>query len=200
MRLTRKFLTAAGALSVAGVVGLGFASPAFADTATWPISYHTNPGLVQVGTATVIRNGNHVEVQISLNSGDSFAGTSNDLQICASTAAFTARVDGTSGCAGVPNGQFQQYTETGQTADVQFDLGSAFNGGPAYLQIHLNTIDNGVANTSMVNAPNDNQPIYGNVPTDPLPVAAIGAVGLAGGLGGVLFFMQRRRSKANAVA
>ena len=199
MRLTRKFLKTAGAMSMVGVVGLGFATPAFADTNTWPIEYHSVPVATKIGTATVVRAANVVDVKIAMTATNTFTSTSPNLIICASTSPFTTKVNPSS-CStsgGTPNGDLMQYTESGATANVSFTLPAAFDNVAAYLQIHLNTLDCDVANTSMVNPPNDNTPLYGNVATDPLPIAAAGALGLAGALGGVLFFLQRRRPAAS---
>ena len=203
MKIIHRLAMTAAALSAvggAGLLSLATAGPASADTATWAIDYHTAGGLVQDGTATVIRTGNTVEVKINMLSGSTFGSTTPNLQICASTVAFTARVSGNSGCTGSTNGEWFSYTESGAAADVTFTLGSAFTNTAGYLQIHVNSDDNGTANTSMANPPNDDPSIFGNVPTDPLPIAAIGAVGLAGGLGGILYLMQRRRRPAAVTA
>lgn len=204
MNITRKLCIAGAGLSALGASAFGLvavAGPASADTNNWTIAYHSNDGPVANGTATVMRTGDTVVVKITLDSQSTFNGeVSPNLQICASTTAFTSKVAGKDGCTSTTNGEWFSYTESGSSADVKFSLDSAYNNETGYLQIHLNTLDNGVANTSMVNPTDDSTPIYGNVKTTPLPVTAVGALGIAAGVGGVFVAMQRRRRRHGAGA
>jgi hypothetical protein len=199
--MLRKFLILTAAASVVAVAGL--ATPALASS-TIPIGFQSSggQGWTQNGTATITRSGSSVTVAISLNAGSAFSGAAGDLQICASTQAFTSKVNMTS-CNAMPSGQFSQYTESGSTATETITLGTGFS-GVAYLQIHLNTIDNTVANTSEVNPVDNSTPLYGNVAVNPdgteVPVGAIGAIGLAAIVGLAFVVLQRRRRRPPVVA
>src|SRR5258708_1987333 len=98
-----------------------------------------------------------VNLSVTLTGGSTFDSLfSPNLQVCANTVAFTAKVTPSSCASLFPAGQYFSKTESGTTATETFTLSSAFSGQPACLQIHLNTNDpqsttGTTENTSMAN-------------------------------------------------
>ena len=193
MNLTSKLAIAGSSMAMAA--SLLAATPASADTNTYTVAYGAQN--TANGTSTVDRTNNDVVITVNFSSGSTFGSVSPNVQICASTTAFTSRVN-PSQCLGTPHGEYFSFNGTGSGGTFSLTLGAPFTSTVGYLQIHFNTLDNGVANTSYVDPHLNSVPTYDNVPTDPLPVEAAGALGLAAVAGGTLAFMQRRKRRALA--
>lgn len=196
MKKTYKLAAASAGITAAA---LTMATPAFAA-----FSVGTAYGSMDTvnGSATIDRTGLSVLVTIHLSPGSTFASTTANLQICASTQPFTARASGNANCGAVPNGEFASYNETGGASSAMetFNLNPIFNGQTAYLQIHASTLDGGVANTTFA-CWQDGGPFYGNCAVNndgtQLPVSAIGGIGAAFvGAGGLALRQRRRRNRS----
>lgn len=192
-----------GAFLTAAVSLLAFAQPAgAATTVTVQTAYGSKA--TPNGSAVLTRTGNTVTVAITLQSGSTFSGAVNDLQICASLTAFTSKVNPPA----CPLQPAPQFTETGSSATETVTLPNTFTGQTAYFQVHLNTIDNGVPNTTEANPVPGSDPLYGNVtvpsdaPGTTVPVGAVGGLGVAGLAATGLVVAQRRsrRGKSSAAA
>jgi hypothetical protein len=185
-------------LAVAGVLTVAFGPSAGADSPT-VVNAAIGQGSTgtDVGDATLTRtlNGNGTEtltVDLAVPGGDI-----SEVLVCVSTTAWTSRASG-SDC------QFIVEHLSGTTFHRDFDLAKTYVGSTIYVQVHVvNGSDTAFACWHAGSAGKSNS-FYGNceVPTGdtPVPVGAIGVVGLSGGLAIVFAGVQlsRRRSRTAA--
>lgn len=185
--MIKKTLALAGAmLIVASVVTIAFGSAAQADgptTVDATIGQGSNG--VTIGDASIVRTlffeGNEtLTVDLEVPGGDV-----GEVHVCVGTSPFTSRI---------PPGRCQ-YNFTGLSGPAfhaVIDLGTSYVGQMLYLQIHLDLGDETAYACWRAGSP-----FYGNCEIDstdtPIPVGAIGALGLSGGLGLVLVATQWAR-------